>query len=186
MEFNENEMFRNDQDQPVILKEKKQGSTLWYWIITILVLGVLAWFGITSGWFKSLKKDITIVDDTNSMVIEDGSQNNSLVKINSWQIQTTEKFPVEKTLVLSGELPDSCTYIGNIEQTLNGNVFTISVPTYTDGVECINEPVMFEKSIELDVLGLPAGVYVIDINGQEISFELEQDNMLDFEAGSFK
>lgn len=183
MDNNENQMFQNSEEA-VILKEKKNtGSALWYWIVAILVLGILTWFAITSGWFKSLKKDMSIVDQPVSV-----SQNgeNELVHIKAWQMQTTESFPVGKTLILSGELANSCVYIDDVEQALEGNVFNISLITRVEEGFCTEMLVPFEKAIELDVLGLPAGVYIINVDGQEISFELEQDNVINFEAGGFK
>lgn len=181
MEYNENNMAT---ETPVVLKEKNnEGSKIWYWVLGLLALGVLIWFAITSGWFggKGYNTNDMIPVDINGGI---GSQ--ELAVIDAWQINTAESFPIEKTLVLSGNLANSCTYLDTVSQLRDGNHFYITLPVRTEDAVCAQALVPFEESIELDILGLPAGVYTIDINGQQITFELEQDNMLEFNAGESK
>jgi inhibitor of cysteine peptidase len=43
---------------------------------------------------------------------------------------------------------------------------------------CTQIVVPFEESIPLDVVGLPAGTYTVDVNGVTGSFTLDVDNQL--------
>lgn len=183
MEYN-NE-YNMNTETPVVLKEKKnEGLKIWYWIIALLVLGLLTWFAITSEWFGP--KNQNIDNGGVQAGIENQAPGQDLATINAWQITTNESFPIEKTLVLSGNLANSCTYLGQVSQLREGNNFFITLPTRTEDAVCTQQLIPFEEAIELDILGLPAGVYTIDINGQQISFELEQDNMLEFNVEDSK
>jgi hypothetical protein len=93
------------------------------------------------------------------------------------EVNLLESFPVQVQVLVRGDLPDSCTTVGeaNIERT--DNTFHVTVTTVRPAVaECEDVELSFEQTISLDAEGLPAGKYDIDVNGMESSFELSVDN----------
>ena len=94
-----------------------------------------------------------------------------------------ESFPLQAMATIQGHLQDGCTEIGEFDQTLEGYVLKVSVETTRPAdAMCTQALVPYEKNIPLDILGLPAGDYTVDVNGAQAGFVLQQDNMLDFES----
>lgn len=180
--FGENSSF--DQ-KPTQLKEKngKDGGT-WSWIITLLVLGLLAWFGYTSGWFTPK----SISDDFIDVPIEsvDYGVSDELAQIDNMTIETISGFPVQKVLVLKGNLLNGCKYLNDPQVIRDGSTFFVNLTVREEGEVCTEALVPYERNIALDVVGLPSGVYIVNVNGKETTFELEQENIVDFTAGEDK
>jgi predicted small lipoprotein YifL len=85
---------------------------------------------------------------------------------------------VEATI--SGTVPDACTQISSIEQSLEGNTFTLMIQTARPADEvCAQVLEPFEQTVELDVEGLEPGQYTINVNGVTQDFELGSEVMLD-------
>ena len=105
--------------------------------------------------------------------------------VDSIEILILESFPVQIHVVARGHLPDDCTEIGEIIQERRGNTFSVTITTARPaGVACAEMVVSFEEVIPLDVVGLPAGTYTVDVNGVRDSFELTVDNVAPEEPGS--
>ncbi len=194
MEYNQ---YNNEQqDQGVVLKEKKSssGGFLW-WIVALLALLILLGYGYTAGWFGS-RTSTDVVDQTPVGQVQtetpDKEQvlanffSGDLAPINAVTIQTAESFPVQQNVFVKGELPNGCTYLNDPQQFREGNVFYVALSTRTEGEVCTEALVPYERTIPLETIGLPGGVYIVNVNGQEISFELEMDNVLDFNSGEGK
>lgn len=100
------------------------------------------------------------------------------------EIHQIETFPVVVNVIARGHLPDECTTIDQISQVRTGSNFYISIDSvYYGGETCLQEPIPFEEEIELDVVSLPAGIYVVDVNGLQGTFKLQADNVPDQENG---
>lgn len=100
------------------------------------------------------------------------------------EIHQIETFPVVVNVIARGHLPDECTTIDQINQVRTGSDFKISIDSvYYGGDTCSQEPIPFEEEIELDVVSLPAGIYVVDVNGLQGTFKLQADNVPDQENG---
>ncbi|MCD5389789.1 MAG: hypothetical protein LR005_00145 [Candidatus Pacebacteria bacterium] len=188
MEYNENQNFENNNiltQEPVILQEKKSHNKgLWYWIIAILLLGLLGWYGYAAGWFAKNTANMIPVESNNG--IGDGAPDlGDLLKegqapIDNIIIKTEESFPVGKVLTIKGTFEDDCTYLNEEQMIVKGNIFYVNLTTHREG-DCTPESSKsYESNIGLPVNGLPAGTYTVVINGKQTTFELEQDNMLDF------
>ena len=70
------------------------------------------------------------------------------------------------TVVALGALPDGCTQVADYVQAVQGT--TIRVELYTTraaGMACTEALVPFEHELTLDLKGLEAGEYVVDVNG---------------------
>ena len=91
-----------------------------------------------------------------------------------------ESFPVQVHVVAKGTLFDSCTKIDRIEQRTDTASLTLWVKITTarpaDAI-CTQEVAAFEEVISLDVYGLLAGTYTVDVNGVTSTFTLAVDNV---------
>jgi len=92
-----------------------------------------------------------------------------------------ESFPVQVQALIRGWVPDSCTTVAQVNQARNGHSFEIALATLrqTDAI-CAQQPQSFEKTMALDVTGLPAGAYTINAasaNSVSTTFALTVDNV---------
>jgi len=180
--------FKNREQESFTIREQDNSShSVWYIFIILLLLLLVGWYGYTSGWFgarTSSELDTTAPtfseEDFGERVV------NNSAPIDSVEIRTLETFPVQQVVVIKGTLPNGCTYVNEPIQLRDGNIFYVTLDTYIEGEICTEALVPYEKQIVLNTLNLPAGVYIVNVNGRELSFELESDNALDFSAGEDK
>jgi inhibitor of cysteine peptidase len=104
--------------------------------------------------------------------------NIGFAKVEEIDILTLESFPVQIFVIASGYLPNPCTEIYQITHKREGNNFFITIETYYSQEVCIQIIAPFEEVIPLEVYGLPAGTYMVEVNGVQGTFELEIDNVL--------
>lgn len=179
--------FKNKQQEPLMVREQDDSSnSIWYIVGGILLLLLIGWYGYTAGWFGAKS---VVIDDSPSTFSEEGFGERVIsnpAPIDSVEIRTLETFPVQQVLIVKGSLPNSCTYVNEPVQLRDGNVFYVTVDTYLEGDLCTEAITPYEKQIALNTNNLPAGVYIVNVNGQELSFEFESDNVLDFTAGEDK
>ena len=94
------------------------------------------------------------------------------------EVVATKSDPPSYSVVASGSLPDGCTEMGRSRQEVDGQ--TIMVTLYAVGSEdgqCSDlEPVPFKEIIPLDVGGLSAGSYTVEVNGAVTSLTLTEDH----------
>jgi len=99
--------------------------------------------------------------------------------VDSVEFLTLESFPVQINAIVRGNLPDGCTAIGEITQSRADNAFVIHIATTRPKDQfCTEALVPYEQNVALDVYGLPKGVYTVDINAYQATFELQSDNIL--------
>jgi inhibitor of cysteine peptidase len=100
--------------------------------------------------------------------------------VESIDILTLESFPVQIHVIAEGYLPDGCTEIDEIKTEKEGNNFNINITTKRpkDAI-CTQAIENFTETIPLDVQGLSAGNYSVNVNGVTGSFELAVDNILE-------
>jgi len=95
-----------------------------------------------------------------------------------------ESFPLQVNVVVKGNFPDGCTTIHRTETEFVENRFTVRIFTQRPADPmCTEALVPFEEVIPLDVYGLPAGIYTVDVYGTKSSFTFEQDNVLEEPGG---
>jgi pimeloyl-ACP methyl ester carboxylesterase len=95
------------------------------------------------------------------------------------EILLLESFPIQVNVVAQGNLPDGCTEIAEITEEQEGNAFEITITTSRPADKmCTQMLVPFEEVISLDVVGLPAGVYAVNVNGVSDTFEFTVDNAM--------
>ena len=100
--------------------------------------------------------------------------------VESIEILILESFPVQVNVRARGQLPDGCTTIDEITTERTGTTFNVTITTFrpADAV-CTEALVPFEEVIALDVLGLEAGTYTVNVNGIRGTFTLATDNVLE-------
>jgi len=95
------------------------------------------------------------------------------------EILFLESFPLGVHAVASGYLPDPCTEIDEVCVKRDGNHFEVLITTLREAdVMCAQVIEEFEQNVPLDVYGLPAGDYIVTVNGIEAEFTFLQDNSL--------
>ncbi len=101
-----------------------------------------------------------------------------LAQVEAVTINLLESFPVQVQAVASGRLPDGCTVLDAPVIEQQQNTFYITLTTHRDEtLACTEALAPFEQSIALVVLGLPAGLYAVNVNGVTARFELAVDNL---------
>ena len=92
------------------------------------------------------------------------------------EISITESTPAKVSVTVRGSLADGCTRISRVGQTTAGNTITVRVLTErTTSEGCTEQLVAFEETFELDIAGLAAGTYSLDVNGVEGILELSAE-----------
>ncbi len=122
----------------------------------------------TTFWASNIEK----------MVAEDAAV--SLANVNEIKILLLESFPVQVHAVARGEHPDSCTKVDKVTTRREGDTFFVTITTSrpADAI-CAQVMTPFEEVVALDVVGLKAGVYTVDVNGVRDTFELQTDNIFE-------
>lgn len=101
-----------------------------------------------------------------------------LAAVDTVDVLIMESFPVQVSLVVKGDLPDGCTEFGEMDVTRDGTTFRVRIPTERpEDAMCTQALVPYDLTIPLDVLGLAAGTYTVDVNGAAASFVLSMDNV---------
>jgi inhibitor of cysteine peptidase len=97
--------------------------------------------------------------------------------VESVELLILESFPVQVHAVVKGHLADGCTSIGEVEQTRKDNVITITVSTVRPAeAMCTMALIPFETTVPLEVEGLTAGEYTVQVNETSETFKLDVDN----------
>ncbi len=103
-----------------------------------------------------------------------------IANVESIQVMIMESFPVQVHVIAEGYLPSGCTEINEITTEREGDIFNIKISTKSPkDALCTQAIVPFSKTIPLEVQGLKAGNYTVNVNGVTGSFELAVDNTLD-------
>jgi hypothetical protein len=112
---------------------------------------------------------VETIDPENLMIGE--------AQVETLDILIMESFPVQVNVHVTGYLGDGCTTLGDIETTQEGDTFLVHITTQRPAdAMCTQQLVGFEENVALDVEGLPAGTYTVDVNGVTDTFTLDMDN----------
>jgi inhibitor of cysteine peptidase len=118
--------------------------------------------------------------DVDKAMPQDQAVTTGKAPVQTIEILIMESFPVQAAVLARGELPDACTEIDQVDQRVDpeGQTLWVEITTVrpTDLV-CIQVLAPFEERIPLDVVGLPAGTYTVDVNGVTGTFTLSVDNV---------
>lgn len=76
-----------------------------------------------------------------------------------------------------GHFEDNCTEIGRTQQRVVHKTIMVTMYTrQTDGAACTYILVPFRESVRLDVSGLSAGQYAVDVNGAVTTLNLAENH----------
>jgi inhibitor of cysteine peptidase len=100
-------------------------------------------------------------------------------QVKSVDLRMLESFPVQAHAAVKGDFPDACTSISTANQRREGNTFYVELTTTRPAdMACAQVITPFEHTVALDVIGLPAGTYTVNVNGVTGTFTLGADNKL--------
>ena len=98
--------------------------------------------------------------------------------IQTIEIVVFESFPVQVRVIVTGWLPDGCTRVKSIDEVRQGNVFHVTILTTRPAdALCTMAVVKLQEAFPLDIQGLEAGLYTVDVNGISKTFRLQTDNI---------
>jgi inhibitor of cysteine peptidase len=106
-----------------------------------------------------------------------GTDTGKLAQVDRVAIDRRPSNPPRYFVIASGQLPDDCTQIGRSRQERVAS--TIKVRLYTreaSGAACLPKTRPFRETIRLDVKGLSAGSYAVEVNGAVNSLILIEDH----------
>ena len=117
------------------------------------------------------------VEKTVERGVAQGDEIINLANVNTIEILILESFPVQVNVVARGEHPDSCTKVDEITTRREENTFVVTINTSRPAdAMCAQVITPYKEVVSLDVVGLKAGVYTVDVNGIQDTFELQMDN----------
>ena len=100
-------------------------------------------------------------------------------QVKSVDLRMLESFPVQVHAAVKGDFPDACTSIGTANQRRDGNTIYVDLMTTRPAdMACAQVITPFDHTIALDVVGLTAGTYTVNVNGVAETFTLDADNKL--------
>ncbi len=92
------------------------------------------------------------------------------------EVVVLDSEPAQVRVVAYGYLPDGCTTVAGISQTRDDRTFRAVIRTTRPAAAlCTQMIIRFQETFPLDVGGLPAGAYTVDVNGVTGAFTLPAD-----------
>jgi len=106
----------------------------------------------------------------------DRAYQQGLAAVDRIDVTAFSKRPVSATVSVYGKLPDTCTEIDRSRQERLGSGIDVTLTTRRESRPgCTAEPRPFDRRIQLDVVGLPPGLYFVSVNGVKESFQIFED-----------
>lgn len=85
--------------------------------------------------------------------------------------------PIPVFVDIGADLPDRCAQVELVEVIQDGPLFKIYVGTIpSQDSACVVDTVPFRMKIPLNVVGLPAGSYAVEVNSVRANFELDVES----------
>ena len=124
--------------------------------------------------------DIVLAQNDQGGLSITGATINSLVTVENVEVLLMESFPLQVSLSISGFLSVPCVELLSPAVSYANAVFKVVLAESRLGPAetCIAVIEPFETSVPLEVAGLPAGTYTVDVNGQLAEFTFDVDNVL--------
>jgi len=157
-------------------------STIWL-IVLMIITSLIILSGCTQAPDPATDPDA----QDNKSESQDGDYIYGTAVVQSTEILVFESFPVQIHVLAKGYLPDGCTGIDRVEAKRDGNNFTVTITTKRPkDMMCTQAIVPYEEKVPLDVYGLKAGTYDVNVNTVTDSFELTTDNIIEDAGGVFE
>lgn len=95
------------------------------------------------------------------------------VQVDSVNVEIGRGSPLPVHAVVSLNLPNSCAQLGEIRVHREGTTFFVRLVAYViEGENCQADSIPFKAEIPLNLVGLDAVVYTVNVNGFSATFEL--------------
>jgi hypothetical protein len=129
---------------------------------------------------KAYFTDITLAQNDQGDFIITGANAKPLVSEENVEVLIMESFPLQVSLSISGFLSVPCVELLSPAVSYTDGLFQVVLAESTMGPAetCIAMIEPFEISVPLEVAGLPAGIYGVDVNGLQEEFTFAMDNGL--------
>ncbi len=97
----------------------------------------------------------------------------SEVEVGAISVQIQESSPLQAQAVVSGTLPDACSFVERVEQAQEGNRLTLTLLVARQpNQRCAPQRTPFEQVVPLEVAELPGGSYEVASHGVVAEFTL--------------
>jgi len=97
-------------------------------------------------------------------------------KVTRVEVVVAESYPPQYFAAATGQLPDGCTEIDGATQTMQARTIKITLTTTRpDDAMCTTAVQPFKENIPIDVDGLSAGQYAVEVNGVPANLNLTED-----------
>lgn len=98
------------------------------------------------------------------------------VEVGNVEILTVGSNPTNFFADVSGLLPDGCSQIGENDQEVNNGTIEVTLFSISSDDDCsFLNPTPFKERVSLDVRGIPAGTYFVEVNGVIASGSLTKE-----------
>ncbi|MCB0226613.1 MAG: hypothetical protein KDI02_23165 [Anaerolineae bacterium] len=109
--------------------------------------------------------------------LNSGPSSSTLAKVDRVEVVTSPGNPPRFSAVATGLLPDRCSRLGRSSQRRVATTIRVTLPLQPGEGTCAQVgSVPFEETIRLNVDGLSAGSYSVEVNGVSASFFLNEDH----------
>jgi hypothetical protein len=109
----------------------------------------------------------------NRALEEDRAYQLGVAAVESIDVTVHRERPVSVDVTVSGRLPDPCTLIYRTQQERRSSGITVTLTTRREsGASCEPEPRPFQRTISLDIHGMPPGLYFVSVNGVSGTFQI--------------
>ena len=99
------------------------------------------------------------------------------LSVDHFEVEIGVGSPTPVYVVVSGNLPDTCSQVEYTEVKQNGSDFNITLSAIPSKDEnCIQDTLPFKISVPLNVVNLPKGTYEVNVIGATASFDPYENN----------
>jgi inhibitor of cysteine peptidase len=99
-----------------------------------------------------------------------------VAKVDRIEVRVHDEPPVAVFVTAHGMLPDGCTEIDRTLQERHASGIDVRLTTRRESVAgCAASARPFERAILLDVQGYPTGLYFVNVNGVQETFQVIED-----------
>ncbi len=99
----------------------------------------------------------------------------SLAQVESIEVQVWDSSPLQAQVQVKGYLSSGCEQFNTSQIQFQADRFVVLLSTTQTQAVCTMQLQAFEQMIPLDITGLPAGRYEVEVNGLSTQFELTED-----------
>ena len=120
---------------------------------------------------------LTVVTGCSPIVSAASSDDKAPVNmVDEIELLVMESFPVQVEAIVRGNLPNGCVVLDGLSAVRTDEGFLVEVEAHKQGDFCTQSLVPFKERVTLDVLGLPAGTYVVRAGEAVSEFTFTVDN----------